>query len=387
MNVLFLSPFFPPNADRFCRALHARGVNVLAIGDEPPERQPADLVLGEYVYEPAMAHYPALRAATAGLIARHGRLDRIESNNEHWLQAEGKLRDDFAVSGLSESQTRALRSKSMMASVFAKAAIIYPPTMRGTASASAQAREEAARLGLPLVIKPDSGSGAVDTFVVSTESELDAALRRDLSGHVLQPFVSGDIVTFDGLADANGQIVFFTSHRYDRGIMQVREGRIDGHYYSLRDIPADLERVGRRAVAAFDIRERFFHAELFMLSDASYVGLEMNIRPPGGYTTDMMNAACGIDVYDLWAGVLSGESFADFSYTRGYHAAHAGRRFAHRYLLTDAELQRELGDTLFAVRSVPDVFAATMGNVGYLLRHPNLVQLKQAISRVQQIRD
>jgi hypothetical protein len=382
MNVLFLSPFFPPNAHRFCSALDARGCSVLAIGDEPAERQPAPLVrtLHEYVYEPRMAEYAALHHATAGLIARHGALHRLDSNGEHWLEAEGRLRDDFGVSGLSQGEIHRLRSKLWMGSGFRKAGVAYPETV--ACAPLRPTRSELARLGLPLVIKPDAGSGAVDTFVVRSEAELDTALTRDLSGHVLQPFVDGKIVTFDGLTDATGRIVFCTSHAYDAGIMQVRQGQLDGHYYSLRDIPAELERVGRSAVAAFEIRERFFHVEFFARPDGSYVGLEMNIRPPGGYTTDMMNAACDIDIYDLWAAVISGQ-LTESSYARHFFTAHAGRRAQNRYLLTRAELERELGDSLFAVNEVPDAFAATMGNVAYLLRHENLAELEAAVALVQ----
>ncbi len=36
---------------------------------------------------------------------------------------------------------------------------------------------------------------------------------------------------------------------------------------------------------------------------------------------------------------------------------------------------------------MPDAFAATMGNVAYLLRHPNLTELKRAVRLVQQRAD
>ena len=35
------------------------------------------------------------------------------------------------------------------------------------------------------------------------------------------------------------------------------------YYYTLRDIPADLDALGRIVLAAFDVRERFFHFEFF----------------------------------------------------------------------------------------------------------------------------
>ena len=222
------------------------------------------------------------------------------------------------------------------------------------------------------------------TFRVSTEAELEAALRQPLEGHVVQPFIEGDIVTFDGLVDQAGRMVFCMSHAYDRGIMEVRTGVLDGFYYSLRDIPPALEQVGRQALAAFALRRRFFHLEFFACPDGSYAALEMNVRPPGGFTTDMMNFACEFDVYALWAAVMLGDSLEDFSYERKFHTAHAGRRDKRAYAHSPEALPGQLGDTLVAVNPIPDAFAVTMGNTAYLLRHRRLEPLLDAIRRVQQ---
>ena len=384
MNCLFLSPFFPPNAAQYCRALARRGVRVIGIGDEPLENQPAALegVLLEYAFEPRMSEYAALHDATRRLVSRHGPLHRLDSNGEHWLEFEGRLRDDFAVPGLSYARTVALRSKTAMAHVFEQAQIAYPPTI------PFQERERVRAFtldhGFPLVIKPDSGSGAVDTFMIEDQPSLDAAFAQNHSNHVAQPFVTGQIVTFDGLTDHTGRIVYFTSHAYDTGIMQIRQSGRDGHYYSLRELPPELERVGRRAVAAFEIRERFFHLELFARNDGTYVALEMNVRPPGGFTPEMMNAACDIDVFDLWASVVGGAPPDDFRYERRYHTAHAGRRAKRNYRITPEDLERALGGALFSIQSVPDAFAATMGNVAYLLRHSDLNELRAAVALVQE---
>lgn len=379
MNVLFLSPFFPPNAGHYCRALARSGVRVLGIGDCPLEGAPLEYssVLTDYIFEPNMADYSALHAAAQLLVSRHGSIYRLDSNGEHWLEFEGRLRDDFGVTGLSYAHTISLRSKLEMGKVFASAEVPYPTTVlaRDEGHLYALANEH----GFPLVLKPETGSGAVDTFTVENEHALRALLGRDLSSHVAQPYVSGQIVTFDGLVDGAGRIVFCTSHVYDSGIMQVRQGELDGYYYSIRELPAELERIGRLAVAAFDLRERFFHLELFAHDDGTYTALEVNIRPPGGFTPEMMSAACEFDVFELWAKLICGVPLADFRYERRYFTAHAGRRTHGSYRLSAAELERELGSTLFAVEPVPAAFAATMGNVAYLLKHSELSTLRAAL--------
>lgn len=384
MRILYLSPGFPPNSHRFCVAAHARGASVLAVGDVPesnlaPQARDA---FEHYVYEPRMGEYEVLLGIVRSMIEAHGRIDFIESNGEHWLEFEGRLRDDLGIEGLTARDVARLRSKLAMAEVFAGAGVASIPGIR---CVSRQAvRSFAAQHGLPLVFKPDSGSGATSTFRVSTDAELEAALLMPLDGHVVQPFIEGDIVTFDGLVDRSGRVVFCTSHAYDRGIMELTSGMVDGFYYSLRSIPPALEQIGLKALEAFALRRRFFHLEFFSRPDGSHVALEMNVRPPGGFTTDMMNVACDFDVYALWAAVMMGDSFAGFSYERKFHTAHAGRRHERVYAHSPGELPSALGDTLVLVCTIPDAFAVTMGNTMYLLRHRRLGPLLDAIRTVQQ---
>ena len=382
MNVIFLSPGFPPTAPEFCAALAAEGVTVLGIGDAelPVERQQA-AGLSRYVYEPRMGEHQALVDAVKAMAEQYGRIDRIECDGEHWLAAAARLRDELQIPGLDGATLARQRSKLGMADIFARAAIAHPP---GVSAADGTAvRRLAEKYGYPLVFKPDVGSGAVATFKVNNESELQAVLGRAPQSDVAQPFIAGDIITFDGLADRQGRLVFWTSHVYDTGIMEVRQAELDGHYYSLRELPSGLEELGRRAVAAFAVRERFFHVEFFEHIDGTFTALEMNLRPPGGFTTDMMNAACDIDVYRLWAAVIAGRDLEDFRFERRYHTAHAGRRAGRHYRLDTATLRRELGELLVVERPIPPPFSATMGNTMYMLRHRDLAMLKQAIALVQ----
>jgi hypothetical protein len=380
MNVVFLSPAFPPTAPDFCAALAKQGVTVLGVGDEPlGDDHPVRRSLHSYVYEPRMGEYPVLRDTVRDLAERFGRIDRVDSNGEHWLVAEAKLRDDFGIPGLGSEVLHRHRSKLWMAQTFGAAGIAYPPTL--LAADATHVRRFAKQHGYPLVFKPETGSGAVDTLTVANDGELETAL--ELTAHVVQPFIDAPIITYDGLTDRNGGVVFSTSHVYDTGIMQVRRKELDGHYLSLRELPTGLEEMGRRAVAAFDVRERFFHLELFHLPDGSFTALEMNLRPPGGFTTELMNAALGLDVYALWASVLSGAHEGAVPFERRYHTAHAGRRAGRHYRYGTKDLLAELGESLLCERAVPPAFAATMGDIAYLLRSDDLATLERKIAVVQ----
>lgn len=383
MNVIFLSPHFPPQFWLFCRALRDAGATVLAIGDAPAHDLAPELrdSLSAWYHVPDLSRYDEVLRAVAYLVHRHGRIDRIDSLNEHWLELEARLREDFNIPGQRPADTARNRSKSSMRAVFHAAGI---PSSEGERLTSADhARALADRLGFPLVFKPDVGVGAARTFRVDDEAGLRAALAQPLDGFVVERFVPGALTSFDGLTDRAGRIVFCTSHVYSSGIMDIVNQRLPMHYWSRRELPPLLEEYGRRAVAAFDVRERFFHLEFFEEGDGRYRALEINVRPPGGFTTDLLNFACDIDIYGLWARVLTGQPLDTFTYERRYHAAHAARRRGVRYRLSHEAVVDRLGPALCVYREVPHVLSDALGDAMYLLRHEDEPALHEAIALVE----
>lgn len=66
---------------------------------------------------------------------------------------------------------------------------------------------------------------------------------------------------------------------------------------------------GRATAKSFNVRSRFVHFEFFRLQKdpgglGRLVGLEVNMRPSGGFSPDMM-VACTTDVYKIWADVIA----------------------------------------------------------------------------------
>ena len=127
------------------------------------------------------------------------------------------------------------------------------------------------------------------------------------------------------VTDKDGNLVFYTAHTYSQGIMETVNEQRHVSYHSLRQIPKALEDAGRRCVRAFDVRERFFHLEFFRTAPETFVALEVNMRPPGGYTTDMFNYANDIDIYSIWAELLAHGRSA-LEYKRLYHCCYASRK-------------------------------------------------------------
>jgi biotin carboxylase len=243
-------------------------------------------------------------------------------------------------------------------------------------------RQFADRHGLPVIFKPDQGVGAAGTFKVTDRDQLDKVLADLPRGYAVETVLTGELVSFDGLANRHGEIVHWTAHHFSDGIMEIVSERRPMHYYSLREIPAELEELGRKAVAAFDIRERFFHIEFFRQGTGACFALEVNVRPPGGFTLDMMNYACDIDLFQWWADLVV-RNRKEFSFERKYHVAHAARRHGTPYRLNHEELMARLGPLVIAHRDVPDALSDAMGNYAYFLRTPHLEELLEAIEMVE----
>lgn len=384
MNFVFISPHFPPHFFHFVTALRERGVTVLGIGDAPYDslRQELKDSLREYFFVPSLLDEDALTRAAGYLTWRHGRIHRIDSLNESWLEVEARLREDFHVPGLQPGDIHRLRSKSGMADVFHAAGVPHPDLIR--VRDAAQVKAFAARTGYPLVLKPDVGVGAANTFKVSSDKEVEAALAHPLpTSYVAQPFVRGTIVTYDGIVDRHGVIVFTLSHEYSDGGMETVVEKRDISFWSHQEIPPALDVLGRQVVAAFGLRERWFHLEFFRLPDGRFVVLEANLRPPGAFMTDMMNYSCDMDVYRLWARVVTGDPVADFKYTPRYHVCHSARRNGRRYRHTHQQIVDKLGASLILHRELPAIYHSLLGEQMYLSRHADMDALHEAVRFIQ----
>ena len=386
MNVVFISPHFPSQYHRFCLELRNLGVNTLGIADASYDDLPVKVrqSLTEYYRVENMENYDSLLRACGYFTHRYGKIDRIDSLNEYWLGTEARLRDDFNVPGVRGKDVGVIRRKSEMKEKFRSAGI--PVATGRVVRTLDEARKLIKETGYPVVAKPDAGVGALDTHRLDSDGDLKRFFReKPAFDYIIEAFVKGTIYSFDGLTDARGVPVFYTSHVFSQGIMEtVNEGR-HLYYYSLRDMPASLEDAGRRCLSAFDVRERFFHIEFFYTGEDRFTALEVNMRPPGGYTTDMFNYACDIDVYRMWAKVLT-TGGADGTIERKYHCCYASRKNGISYVHDhDAILSRYAG-VMCQVDVVPGVFSSALGDMGYIFRNETLEELNEIVRFIHEAR-
>ena len=382
MNLIFISPHFPQTYWHFCAGLKANGVNVLGIADTNYENLPWELrqSLSDYYKVNDLGNYEEVYRAVAWFAHKWGKIDWIESNNEYWLEQDARLRTDFNVTtGIKNDQIASIRNKSEMKKYYALGGI---PTARQIKGADGVAKVKAfvKKTGYPVIAKPDSGMGAGGTTKIGNAKELDAwfaAHPDNFQYYVIEEFITGLLVSYDAIFNAEGKPVFENNSVFPTPIMEIVHDNLDTCYYTNKTVPAKLAEIGRRTVKAFNIKSRFVHLEFFQLDrdreglgkKGDYVGLEVNMRPPGGYTPDMMNYAHQTDVFQIWADMVA---FNEARKPLGESAylAYAGRRDGKRYKHGDEEIRQRYGDAICFAGRVPDALSDDLCNFCYMARLP-----------------
>ena len=386
MNVVFLSPHFPPNWFRFVLGLRNAGATTMGITDQPWETLRPELrdALDEFYEVDDLGNHDQLTRALGWFIHRRGLIDRIDSLNEHWLEIEARLRTDFNIYGLDDRTIAAVKRKSLMKKRFVAAGI---PVARGRVCRTAQSlRAWIAEVGYPVVAKPDVGVGAARTFKLRSAAEVERYLHeKPAVDYIVEEFVEGQIVTYDGLAGKQGEIVFDSSFKYSAGVMESVNEQVDLYYWIPRRIDDDVRDIGQAMARAFDVRERPFHFEMFRLNDGRLVALEINMRPAGGLSVDMINFANDFDFYQEWANVVVRGQF-EAAVTRPFACLYVMRRDGRPYALSHAEVMRNFGDLVILESRMDRMFAAAMGDHAYVLRDTDADRLISAAQHIQALR-
>ena len=380
MNVIFISPHFPQTYSHFCKGLRANGANVLGIADAPWEQLSDELrgALTDYYKVNNLEDYGEVYRAVAWFAHKYGKIDWIESNNEYWLEQDARLRTDFNVTtGIKTDRIASIRNKSEMKKYYALGGIPTARQIKG-AEGPAKVRAFAKKTGYPIIAKPDSGMGASGTTKILDDAGLDAwfAAHPDNYGlYVIEEFITGLLVSYDAIYDSKGEPIFENNTVFPTPIMEIVHDNLETCYWTNKTVPAKLAAIGRRTVKAFGITSRFVHLEFFQLDrdreglgkKGDYVGLEVNMRPPGGYTPDMMDFAHSTDVYQLWADMVVYDE-ARKSQGEQYFCAYAGRRDCYAYKHGHDEIMARYGSDICMAERVPKALSDDLCDMAYIAR-------------------
>ena len=262
-NFVFLSPNFPERYWQFCHHLKNNGLRVLGIGDCPYDQLRQELrdCLTDYYKVSDLGNYEEVYRAVAFLIFRYGRIDWLESNNEFWLERDAKLRTEFNItSGFKSEDMEKMKHKSAMKEYYAKAGI---PTARWHLAVEYNAAKAFANeVGYPVIVKPDNGVGANNTYKLKSDADLDYFFAtKDDNIYIMEEFVNGEVRTFDAIINSKGEPIFATGNVTVGSIMDIVNNSDNSMFYILKDLSPEMYDVGIRTVEAFGVKSRFVHLE------------------------------------------------------------------------------------------------------------------------------
>lgn len=395
MNFIFISPHFPKTYWNFCDRLRCNGVNVLGIGDAPFDEIPYELkdCLTEYYRVDNLGNYDEMVRAVGYFTFHYGKIDWLESNNEYWLEMDAQLRTDFNITtGAQNDFIERIKFKSKMKESYRAAGV--PVARHHMVCTIDAARAFIRTVGYPVIVKPDNGCGAEATYKLKNEDDLQNFFAHlPAIPYIMEEYINGTIVSFDGVADSHCVPLFYTSNVFPTPLLDIVSQKGDLAYWTQKSVPAALKDVGFRTIKAFGAKSRFFHCEFFQLNEdkpglgkkGDYVALEVNMRPAGGYTPDMINFANSVDCYQIWADMVCYDEVRHLDLNGPkYYCVYASRRDCHSYKHSHEQILARYGSRLKMCDELPLALRLDMGDRMYTANVRNSVERDAFIRYVQQ---
>ncbi|HIR66751.1 MAG TPA: ATP-grasp domain-containing protein [Candidatus Coproplasma avicola] len=369
-NFIFISPNFPENYWRFCRHLRDNGFNVLGIGDceyynlLPQLKQS----LTEYYKVSNLSNYEEVFRAVAFFTFRYGKIDWLESNNEYWLERDAHLRTEFNINtGFRDGDMKKVKLKSEMKRYYNMAGI---KTARYClVTSEEECKRFIAEVGYPVIVKPDNGVGASDTHRLCSDGDLEHFFNTKLPvSYIMEEYIDATVNSYDAIVNSRGEPIFETGNVTLGSLMDVVNTGDSSMFYIVNRPFDDVRDAGRRALKAFGVKSRFVHFEFFRLNRDQHIGkkgevvaLEVNMRPSGGISPDMMNYANSTDVYKIWADMVAFDGSQKGTGER-FYCAFVGRRDGKPYVHGDDEIYGRYAENLKICQRVPHALSGAMGD-------------------------
>ena len=395
MNFIFISPHFPKTYWNFCDRLRRNGVNVLGIGDAPFDEIPYELkdCLTEYYRVDNLGNYDEMVRAVGYFTFHYGKIDWLESNNEYWLEMDAQLRTDFNITtGAQNDFIERIKFKSKMKESYRAAGV--PVVRHHMVRTIDAARAFIRTVGYPVIVKPDNGCGAEATYKLKNEDDLQNFFAHlPAIPYIMEEYINGTIVSFDGVADSHCVPLFYTSNVFPTPLLDIVSQKGDLAYWTQKSVPAALKDVGFRTIKAFGAKSRFFHCEFFQLNEdkpglgkkGDYVALEVNMRPAGGYTPDMINFANSVDCYQIWADMVCYDEVRHLDLNGPkYYCVYASRRDCHSYKHSHEQILARYGSRLKMCDELPLALRLDIGDRMYTANVRTSVERDAFIRYVQQ---
>ena len=311
VNVVFVEPNFPPTQRNFVRALAEVGATVIGIGESHTDALDDELKswMSHYHQVPSVVDVGVMTDAVRW-IQGNVWVDRLEATIESHTLTAAKVRENCTIPGTSVRTAWLCRDKPSMKEALRAAGV--PTAASAAVQTAAEVYEFVNAIGYPIILKPRTGAGALDTIRVDNRAELDAALGRfggqGVESIAVEEFVEGHEGFYDTVC-VNGYVSLdFVSHYYPNVLEAMRARWISPQFIATNrlDSVSDYDQIrelGYRVNEALGIGTTATHMEWFFGPKGLRFS-EIGCRPPGVGAWDLYSVGNDFDLYREWANAI-----------------------------------------------------------------------------------
>lgn len=214
------------------------------------------------------------------------RITALLTPGENAIEIGGEIRTAYGIQGLQRNQAEAVRNKWIMKQMLRQRGI------RTSATAIAIGKKDyydfVSQQGYPIIVKPLSGYGTINTFKLSNQEELDQYIHKhriDGQRDLLEEFITGTEFHCDSIV-SGGTVVFSSISQYLYNCLDIATKQRPPASITFPDAnkPEYVDRirdVNRAAIAALGINNSVTHAELFLTPEGEVVFGEIGARIGG----------------------------------------------------------------------------------------------------------
>jgi formate-dependent phosphoribosylglycinamide formyltransferase (GAR transformylase) len=398
VNTVFVEPNFPPTQRNFVRALAEVGATVIGIGESHTDALDDQLKswMSHYHQVPSVVDVGVMTDAVRWIQSKVW-VDRLEATIESHTLTAAKVRENCTIPGTSVRTAWLCRDKPSMKEALRTAGV---PTAASAAVHTAdEVYEFVNAIGYPIILKPRTGAGALDTIRVDNRAELDVALGRfggqGVESIAVEEFVEGHEGFYDTVC-VNGYVSLdFVSHYYPNVLEAMRARWISPQFIATNRIDSvsdynQIRELGFRVNEALGIGTTATHMEWFFGPKGLRFS-EIGCRPPGVGAWDLYSVGNDFDLYREWANAIVHDHIAARP-SRQYAAGVVALRPDHDGQITGysgvEEMQARSGEWVIDAHlpspgtPTQPVEAGYMANAYVRMRHPDYDVLRGMLDEV-----
>lgn len=307
VSFLCVASYFKGND--FLRGMKSTGATVYLVTSKKLEHKPwAREALDDIFYiEQGPENQWNMDDVIAGLawLMRTQKIDRIVALDDFDVEKAAHLREHFRLPGMGQTTCRHFRDKLAMRIEARDAGIAVPPF--SPLFNDEDIRRFAATVPTPWIVKPRGQASATGMKKIHQADELWAHLES-LGGerhqYLIEQFKPGDVFHVDALSEG-GKVIFARASQYLAPPFDVAHG--GGIFRSAimeqgsKDEKALID-LNATVMQAFGMQYSASHTEFIRShEDGKFYFLETASRVGGAHIAEMVECACGINLWAEWA--------------------------------------------------------------------------------------